>query len=156
MKRSSIIGFIAGLAVGVAGSVATAKVVSEIKEDFKDTDLVSPDGDNTVTLTCGTSSTARGLSLIKVRAHKEEREDDCKLTMVAGKNSKDIHSEWSDNNHFSLVVGEGKLRQLCNVDFSGEEIKMVYSLTKAQPEDEAECEAECDGEACDEEIATEE
>ena len=160
MKKTGIVGFIAGLAIGVAGSIATAKVVKEIKEDFKDTNFISPDGNNIVTLTCGASRTARGLAYVKVRAHTESSEDECKLAMLSGKKSKTIASEWSDNNHFSLTLGEGKLKQYCDVDFSGEEVRISYSLKKIVRDNCVECEAECeeavDASECDEVTSTEE
>ena len=130
MKKHGAIGFIVGLTVGVAGDVATAKVVNEIKNDFKEKEFTSPNGDNTVMLKKGSSKFAKGLSYIKVCANKKYGRDECKLSLLAGNNAKSISCEWEDNEHCHIVIGKGKVCQYVDIDFTGREIKIVYYWKK--------------------------
>ena len=134
MKKKNVIGLVAGLAAGAAavaaGYVATAKVVKEIKADLDDKEILSPEGNNKITLKCGVSDFAKGLAFVKVIAANENGEDECKFSFLAGKGAKNAHYEWADNDHFEITVGEGKLKQCCDVDFSGEQICLFYYWQK--------------------------
>lgn len=134
MNKKGIIGLVAGAVAGVAavtaGIFATKKVVKEIKADLKDVELVSPEGNNKITLSCGASDFAKGLAMIKVFATTEDKEDDCKFSFLAGKRAESIKYDWADNDHFELTVGEGKIKQCCDVDFEGEEIIIYYYWMK--------------------------
>lgn len=148
MKKQGIIGLVVGVTAGVAAAVAgglcTAKVVKEIKSDLKDNELVSPDGNNVVTLSCGVSSFAKGLALIKVNAKSGEKEDECRFSFLAGKSASGLNYEWKDNDHFELTVGEGKLQQCCDVSFENDEIVIMYFMQKNTPEATVETEKVCE------------
>jgi hypothetical protein len=136
MKKSVIIGSLAGFAVGavaaVAGKIAVDKVVGEIKQDLGDNVFTSPEGNNTVTLSYGSSDTAKGLTYVKVRATAEGKEDDCKLVIFTKKKNDGIciSGEWVDNGQFKLLIGSGKRKQCCDVTFGEEQISAVYYLQK--------------------------
>ena len=135
MKKQGVIGLIvgitAGVAAAVAGGLATARIVKEIKSDLKDEKIVSPDGNNSVTLSCGASSFAKGITLIKVHAQTETIGDKCKFSFLVGnKSAQHINCEWMDNDHFELTEGEVKLKQCCDVDFGDEQITLMYYLCK--------------------------
>lgn len=150
MKGSTIFGLVAGLAAGIAATVAVNKVVTEIKSDAVEHRFISPDGNNFVTLSYGSSDTAKGLTCIKVTASKEGSDDNCKLMIFAKKNEELFAGEWTDNDNFTLWVGKGKRKWRCEVDFEGEEISAELYLDKEEKvaeavievEDEAEAEAE--------------
>ena len=149
-KKSGIIGLIAGLAAGtavaVAGGLATAKIVKEIKADLGDCRFASEDGKNVVTLTYGSSDFAKGLTYVQVRAFVEESDLDCKMIVFAIKSTEIFNGEWEDGEHFKLSVGSGKRRQCCEVDFSNDEINMYYYIEKVPVEDIIECEVADDDE----------
>ena len=130
MKKHGALGFIVGLTVGVAGAVATAKVVNEIKNDFREKEFVSPNGNNTVMLKKGSSKFAGGLSYIRVCASKRQVRNECKLSLIAGNNAKSISCEWEDNEHCLIIIGKGKVCQHVDIDFTGREIKIVYYWKK--------------------------
>lgn len=124
------VGFVVGAATAVAGAVAVDKVSREIKEDLNEYSFTSPDCNNIVTLSKGSSETAKGLTVIKIKATTEGKEDECKLVMLAGKNAEILSGEWTDNDHFELIVGKGKRLQCCDVSFDEEEIKALYYFKK--------------------------
>lgn len=132
MKGSTIFGLVAGLAAGIAATVAVNKVVTEIKSDIGEHVFTSPEGNNFVTLSFGSSNTARGLTYIRVTASKEGSDDNCKLMIFAKKNEELFTGEWADNDRFILTVGNGKRKQCCDVDFSENEISAVYYLEKEE------------------------
>ena len=143
MKKQGVIGLVVGIAAGVAaavaGGLATAKVVKEIKNDIKDSELISPDGNNKITLSCGASDFAKGLTYIKINAKSEALEDECKLSVLAGKKgAQSINCEWTDNEHFELTIGNGKLRQCCDVSFEDEQIVIYYYWVKITVDDNGE------------------
>ena len=151
MKGKSVIGIIAGVAAGVAaavaGGLATAKVVKEIKNDLNDFCFVSDDGKNVVSLTYGSSDFAKGLTYVQVKASVEDSDLACKMTVFAIKKTEVFNGEWSDNEHFKLLVGGGKRKQCCDVDFSGDEINMYYYVEKTDDDfDVIECEVADDNE----------
>ena len=41
-----------------------------------------------------------------------------------------MDGEWIDNNHFKLLIGNGKRKQCCDVSFDGEQINALYYLVK--------------------------
>ena len=115
-----ILGIGAGVTAAVAGGLATAKVVKEIKSSLKANVLESPEGDNVVTVNFGVSSFAMGLTFIKIHAAAETKADTCDFVMFSKKDANAICHEWKDNEHFELVIGN----QCCNVSFEGEEISI--------------------------------
>ena len=129
MKNKTIFGIVAGVAAGTALALTTGKVVKEIKSDLRDATFVSPDGNHTVALTFGSSKTARGLTFIKVNATSDEKDNCCKLIVFSGKNAL-IDGNWTDNDHFKLLIGNGKRKQCCDVSFDGEQITALYYLVK--------------------------
>ena len=155
MKNQGILGIMVGVAAGVAaavaGGLATAKVVKEIKSDLKSVDFASPNGDNIVSLKLGSSEFARGLSYVKVEAKIEDGEDSCDFVMLAGKNAGGLSCEWTDNEHCIVMIGEGKHKQRCDVDFTGEDIVISYYVQKTEDIVEV-----CEEEICEEEQAVEE
>ncbi|MBR3685983.1 MAG: hypothetical protein IKL66_00695 [Clostridia bacterium] len=134
MKKQGVFGLVAGITMGVAaavaGGLAAAKVVKEIRSDLDQTDFVSPNGDNVVTIKYGASDFANGLTLVKIQAYTENSDDSCDFALLAGKNSGAFSCEWEDNEHFELLVGSRKRKQCCEVDFEGEEIVISYYLNK--------------------------
>ncbi len=129
MKNKAIFGIIAGVAAGAAVAVTAKKVVKEIKSDLNEATFVSPEGDNMVVLTFGASKTARGLTYIKATATSSAKDDSCKLIAFSKKNSL-MEGEWTDNDHFKLLLGSGKRKQCCDVSFDGEQICALYYLVK--------------------------
>ncbi|MBR6740640.1 MAG: hypothetical protein IKM04_06210 [Clostridia bacterium] len=134
MKKSAIFGMIAGFAVGtasaIAGRKAYDKVSKEIKDDFSDQVFTSPEGNNAVTLSLGSSESARGLTCIKVKATSESIDDECKLIIFTFKKGDIISGEWSDNGNFRLLIGNGKRKQCCDVSFEEDRINALYYLLK--------------------------
>ena len=134
MKNKTVFGIIAGVTAsvmaGTAVALTTKKIVREIKRDMCDATFVSPDGDNAVELNFGASKTARGLTFIKVNATSENKDDCCKLIVFAKKKDELMDGEWIDNNHFKLLIGNGKRKQCCDVSFDGEQINALYYLVK--------------------------
>ncbi len=133
MKKNGVFEFVAGVAVGVAttvaGAIAINKVAKEIKGDLCEHSFTSPDGDHFVTLSYGSSKTAKGLTFIRIKAMTEDSEDNCKLVVFTKKSAR-LFGEWIDNDHFKLLIGNGKRKQCCDVDFEGEEIVARYYLQK--------------------------
>ena len=125
MKTKTLVGLIVGVAAGTALALTTKKVVNEIKSDLEDATFVSPEGNNTVTLLFGSSKTARGLTFIKVTATSDEKDDCCKLIAFAKKKGEFISGEWTDNDHYKLLIGSGKRKQCCDVSFDDEQIRAV-------------------------------
>ena len=134
MKNNTLlgltVGFVAGAAAAIAGAIAINKVSAEIKADLNEYSFMSPDCNNTVVVSRGASKTAKGLTLIKVKAIAEGKDDVCKLSMLAGKDAEILSGEWTDNDHFELVVGKGKRLQYCDVNFCEDDIKMLYYFKK--------------------------
>ena len=128
------VGIAAGVAVGTAtiaaGVVTVKKIVKEIKTDIGEERFASPDGNHTVTVSYGASKTARGLAYIKVLATADGKDDSCKLIVFSKKKGEFLCGEWSDNDHFSLLIGSGRRKQCCDVSFDGDEIVAQYYLKK--------------------------
>ena len=136
MKKNGLVGLIAGFVTGtaaaVAGTIAVRKVAGEIKDDMGQQIFPSPEGNNLVTLTRGTSETAKGLTLVKLTATSEDKEDECRLKVLTKKGTRFLSGEWLDNDHFQLLIGNGKHKQCCDVSFDGDEIKAHYYLLKVK------------------------
>lgn len=119
-----IIGVAAGVAAATAGGLAALKVFNEIKDDSHETTIVSPNEENLIKLTCGTSDFAKGLTLIKVKA--ENSNDHCDFSFLVGKNSK-ISFNWTDDNSCDVYISDAKVKRICNVCFDGEITMKIYS-----------------------------
>ncbi len=125
-----IVGITAGVAAATAGTLAALKVANEIKDDSHETTIVSPNEENLIKLTCGSSSFAKGLTLIKVKA--ENSVDHCDFSFLVGKNSK-ISFNWIDDNNCEVYISDSKIKRICNVSF-GEEIVMKIYAEKSEAE----------------------
>ena len=68
-----------------------------------------------------------------------EGKDDCKLIAFTRRNDEMFIGEWADNDHFNLVIGNGKVKQHCDVTFEGEKINALYYLNKVKINKIAEC-----------------
>lgn len=125
MKKHLIFGLVAGAAAGTAAVLAVKaavdKISKEIKNGIVEEEFDSPFGDNWVKVSIGSSETAKGITFIKIKAETDRNEDDCKLVFFAKKDAA-ISYEWEDNDHFKLLVGEGKHKQCCDVIFGDKEI----------------------------------
>ena len=126
----AVFGFAAGAAAAIAGKNAVDKVIKEIKGELDNESFVSPSGKNVVTIFCGSSESAKGLTYIKVRATSEAKPDSCELIAFARKKSRAIVGEWLDEEHFKLTIGNGKRKQCCDVNFEGEQIIARYYFIK--------------------------
>ena len=130
--KSGIVGLVLGIAAGAAavaaGYFATAKIVDEINNDSQSTTLVSPNEKNYATITCGSSRTAKGLTLVKIKAENDV--DECNLNFLTGKNADSISFNWEDEDHLEICIGEDTKKQVCNVSYDGEEIVMILSARK--------------------------
>lgn len=133
MKKSAAAGIAAGILIGTAAAFAVKKLVDkisdEIKSDLIQREFLSPFGGNQVDFSYGSSETAKDLAVIKLRAETDMNEDVCKLVILSKKDAA-VSYEWSDNDHFRLLVGSGKRRQCCDVVFETEKITMTYNLVK--------------------------
>ncbi|MBQ4273597.1 MAG: hypothetical protein IJB94_01325 [Clostridia bacterium] len=139
MDKKLVIGVLAGVAAGAAvtaATIAVVKVVKVISKEMKDDEngcsFTSPDGKNTVSLCYGASQSAHGLTRIKIAASTEGSEDTCKLTAFAKKGPYMFETEWTDNEHFKLLIGASSRKQCCDVSFTDGKITAVYSLCKVK------------------------
>ena len=134
MSKNVVLGVFAGLVVGaaaaVAGTLAVNKIAKEMDGDCNEAIFTSPDRNNTVTVTYGSSDTAKGLTRIKVMATSKAMEDSCKLIVLAKKKEDFLVGEWSDNEHFQLLIGAGRRKQCCDVSFEEQSISAIYYLKK--------------------------
>ena len=119
-----IVGITAGVAAATAGTLAALKVANEIKDDSHETTIVSPNEENLIKLTCGSSSFAKGLTLIKVKA--ENSVDHCDFSFLVGKNSK-ISFNWIDDNNCEVYISDNKIKRICNVSFAEEIVMKIYA-----------------------------
>lgn len=131
MKKNVFLGLIAGAVGGAAavfaGKRAVDKISAEIRSDMSEQTFSSPDGRNSVTVSHGSSTTARGLTMLTITASSQTKEDVCHLRSLAKKSAQLLSGWWQDSDHFTLLIGS-KRRQCCDVDFTGEEIVIRYSL----------------------------
>ena len=134
MKKSVVFGVIAGFAAGAAaaitGKMAVDKVVKEIKGELSEESFISPDGNNIVTLYYGTSKSAKGLTYVNVKAASADNKDSCQLVILTRKRPMTFDGEWTDNDNFMLLIGNGKRKQCCDVTFDSEQITARYYLLK--------------------------
>ena len=130
MKKSivlgALLGFTIGTAVAIAGKMAVDKVIDEIKHDLHEQSFVSPEGDHIVTISCGSSAFANGLTHLRLKALFPSGEDDCKLSILTRKAPQELDTQWQDNDHFQLLVGNGKHKQCCDVSFEEKQIIANY------------------------------
>ena len=131
MKKSVLFGIAAGIAAAAVTAVAVKKISDEMKDDISEETFDSPFGDNWVTVSKGSSETAKGLTYVKVKAECDSKEDVCKLVFFTGKNA-EITGEWEDDEHFNLLVKCGKYNQCCDISFSEKEITAVQYPMKAE------------------------
>ncbi len=129
MKKRVLFGLALGIAVASAVAVAVSKISGEMKNGFDEEEFDSPFGNNWVKVSFGSSETAKGLACIKIQAETDSNEDVCKLFMLAEKDAA-ISYEWEDNEHFKLFVGNGKIKQCCDVVFDINEITAKYYMVK--------------------------
>lgn len=129
MKKKTLFKIAAGIALGAAAAAAVGKISGEMKSGLSEEEFVSPFGDNWVTVSRGSSETAKGLTYIKVRAECDSKEDVCKMFFLAGKNA-EISGEWEGNTFFRFAVGRGKHRQCCDINFDEKEITARYYPVK--------------------------
>ena len=129
-KFAMAVGFVAGAAAGAVGAMAYDKIAAEIKSDMREQTFTSPEGNNVVTVSYGSSATAKGLTYIRVKALAAD-DDDCKLVVFAKKSPKLFNAEWFDNNHFKLLIGNGKHKQCCDVKFEEANILANYYLVRS-------------------------
>ena len=134
MKKKALIGaifaFAAGAGAAIAGKNAIDKVIKEIKGELDNEAFVSPLGNNVVTISCGSSESAQGLTYIKVSASSTLKDDTCELIAFAKKKEEFLSGEWIDNDHFQLLIGTGKRKQCCDISFEGDQIVANYYLMK--------------------------
>ena len=140
MDKKVAIGIAIGVASVAAGAALTAaaiavtkkvtKIANEMENDKEEQTFTSPDGNNTVTLSYGSSESANGLTHIRVTATSEGKEDDCTLVAFARKSTRMFEGEWIDNDHFKLLIGCTNRKQCCDVSFDGEQITAHYYLCK--------------------------
>ena len=130
MKKRVIFGLAAGIAALTAAAAAVNKISKEMKNGFAEEEFDSPFGDNWVKVSIGSSETAKGLTCVKIHAETDRNEDSCKLMFLAKKDAA-ISYEWEDNEHFRILLGSGKTKQRCDVEFSVEKITARYYMIKA-------------------------
>lgn len=123
-----VLGITAGAFAAAASCFAAIKVVQEIKNDNQETTMVSPNEKNFVTVRCGSSHLAKGLTLIKVKAENDK--DTCELSFFAGNSASKISFNWQDDDNFSLYLGGDKGKKCCDISFEGDEIEINYHIKK--------------------------
>ena len=129
MKKRVLFGLAFGIAAASAVAVAVSKISGEMKNGSVVKEFDSPFGNNWVKISFGSSKTAKGLMCIKVQAETDSNEDVCKLVLLAEKDAA-LSYEWEDNEHFRLYVGNGKLKQCCDVVFDIDKITARYYVAK--------------------------
>ena len=135
MDKKVIIGIAAASIAGVATGAALAlaikkgfdKLFGEMQDDVSEQVFTSPDGNNSVKIIFGASKTAKGMALVSVAAKSEK--DDCILLALARKGDNLLRGEWSDNDHFQLLIGSCSQKQCCNVSFD-DKITINYDLRR--------------------------
>ena len=140
MSKKGTLEFVLGLAAGTAAALAGTRLVCKIKKEINknmcEQTFTSPEENNSVTLSYGSSKTARGLTYIRITAIAESTEDDCRLVLFTKKGIEILSSEWLDNDHFKILIGNGKRKQCCDVNFEEKEIVANYYLQKSVPDSE--------------------
>lgn len=129
---AGVAGVAAGAIVAVAVKTIVDTIAHEMRTDKGEHTFTSPDGNNTVTISYGTSVSARGFTRIKVLATAEGSEDTCKLVAFARKSPTMFDGEWIDNDHFKLLIGCCNRKQCCDVTFGEDKITATYYLCKVQ------------------------
>lgn len=133
MKKKAIFGLAAGIFLGTAAAIAVKtavdKISSEMKSGFAEEEFDSPFGDNWVKVSIGSSETAKGLTCIKIQAETDRNEESCRLVLFAKKDAA-ISYEWEGDDRFRLLVGNGKIKQCCDVVFDIDKITAKYYTVK--------------------------
>lgn len=131
-ESNGILGLVAGVATGVAavaaGCFAAMKVAKEIKNDSQETTIISPNEKNYVTITCGSSQLAHGLTLVKINAENDI--DKCDLSFLVGKSANKISFVWKDENDLEFCIGDSNVKKICAVSFGEEKIEIKMHLKK--------------------------
>ena len=121
--------FFAGLAWGAAlsgATMATAKIVKEIRGDVTELEFFSSDDKNSVKVEYGSSSFAKDLTMFKLTAKSADGDDECKFLFLSG--SPEVYCEWQDDEHFTLIAGKSKIKTVCEISFEEENIVLAYYL----------------------------
>ena len=126
MKKRTIFGLAAGIAAITAVAVGVNKISREMKNGLVEEEFDSPFGNNWIKISMGSSETAKGLMYIKINAECDSNEDACNLLIFAEKDAA-MSIVWEDNDHFILLVGNGKRKQCCEVSFGIKNISMKYN-----------------------------
>ena len=121
--------FFSGLAWGTAlscATIASVKIVKEIRSDVTELEFFSSDDKNSVKVEYGSSSFAKDLTMFKLTAKSEDGDGECKFLFLSG--SPVVCYEWVDDEHFVVIAGKGKIKNVCEISFEGEKIALVYYL----------------------------
>ena len=121
--------FFSGLAWGTAlscATIASVKIVKEIRSDVTELEFFSSDDKNSVKVEYGSSSFAKDLTMFKITAKSEGVDDECKFLFLSG--SPAVCYEWVDDEHFVVSAGKGKIKNVCEISFEGEKTVLVYYL----------------------------
>ncbi len=129
MKKRIVFGLALGIAAAAATAIAVDKISKEMENELIEEEFISPFGNNWIRFSLGSSNVAKGFMCIKIQAETDSNEDVCKLVVLAKKNAA-LFYEWEDNEHFKLLVGNGKIKQCCSVSFDIEKITARYYMTK--------------------------
>ena len=129
MKKKILFGVAFGIAAASAVVVTVNKISKELKNESDEEVFYSPMEDNRVKVSYGSSETAKGLTCIKIKVGDDLDDDSCKLVVLAKKDAA-LSYEWLDNEHFRLLIGNGKYKQCCDVTFDGGNINAQYYISK--------------------------
>ena len=98
-----------------------------MQDDATEQIFTSPDGKNSVRVLFGASKTAKKMALVSVTAKTED--SDCILLALARRGDNLLAGEWTDDNHFQLLIGSCSKKQCCEVAFDND-ITMNYYLKR--------------------------
>lgn len=121
--------FFSGLAWGTAlscATIASVKIVKEIRSDVTELEFFSSDDKNSVKVEYGSSSFAKDLTMFKLTAKSADGDDECKFLFLSG--SPVVCYEWVDDEHFTLIAGKSKIKTVCEISFEEENIVLAYYL----------------------------
>jgi hypothetical protein len=121
--------FFSGFAWGTAlscATIASVKIIKEIRSDVTELEFFSSDDKNSVKVEYGSSSFAKDLTMFKLTAKSEDSDDECKFLFLSG--SPEVYCEWQDDEHFTLIAGKSKIKTVCEISFEEENIVIAYYL----------------------------
>ena len=135
-----------GIAVGVAGVTVGAaltaaaiavtkrinKIAHEMDDDRGECTFTSPNGNNTVTISFGSSESAQSLTHISITAVATEKENSRSLSAYARKSEDMLTGEWIDNDQFKLLIGSTNRKQCYEITFGEKKIASTYYLCKVE------------------------